>query len=468
MAKKIAISTLNARTIDILNVIRANASAEYQSLVPSVTQEKDIVKVGEILVGYPNLANQFLNALVNRIALVRIQSATFNNRFAVLKKGYLEFGETVEEIFVKLAQSLPYSAEKAEGRELKRYVPDVEAAFHTINWRVVYPVTIQNEDLKLAFLSVDGVGDLIGRIIEQVYTSADYDEYLLIKYMIIKAVAHGKMYPVPIDTSSLTNAAKAFRARSDGGEFMSSEYNEAGVMNTMPKDRQYIIMDTDFNAAFDVDVLSAAFNMSKAEYVGRRLLVDGFNTFDNARFAVIRAQSTYLEEVTAAELALMADVKAILVDERWFQIYDNLIEMKEKEVASGLYWNYFLHIWKTVSHSPFHEAIVFVANTADTTLPSTFTYKVGSKSLDGEGNVTLTLVPNTDTPTLETRAIRFVQTQDAVEELVAVQPYGALIFPASATSATIALTVGGQTYISSAAVAKTADVGDTITFAVSA
>ena len=55
MAKRIPITNLNARTVDIINTIRANASAEYQSLVPSVSQEKDIPKVGEVLFAYPAL-----------------------------------------------------------------------------------------------------------------------------------------------------------------------------------------------------------------------------------------------------------------------------------------------------------------------------------------------------------------------------------------------------------------------------
>ena len=62
MAKKIAVSTLNASTYDILNTIRANASYEYQSLVPEVSNVDDVRKVGDVLYGYPALANQFINA----------------------------------------------------------------------------------------------------------------------------------------------------------------------------------------------------------------------------------------------------------------------------------------------------------------------------------------------------------------------------------------------------------------------
>ena len=136
MPKRIAVTSLNARTIDILNTIRANASAEYQSLVPEITSENDIPRVGEVLYGYPAMANQFINALVNRIAAVRVKSATFNNAYAELKKGYLEFGETGEEVFVNIAKAREFSAEKAEAREFNRTLPDVRSAFHTMNWRL--------------------------------------------------------------------------------------------------------------------------------------------------------------------------------------------------------------------------------------------------------------------------------------------------------------------------------------------
>ena len=49
MAKRVAVTNLNASTIDILNTIRMNASYEYQSLVPAVTQAEDIPKVGEVI-----------------------------------------------------------------------------------------------------------------------------------------------------------------------------------------------------------------------------------------------------------------------------------------------------------------------------------------------------------------------------------------------------------------------------------
>ena len=435
MAHRIANSTLNASTIDILNVVRQNASLQYQSSIPIVTQATDIPKVGETIMGYPALANEFLNALVNRIALVRVNSATFNNPFAHLKKGYLEFGESVESIFVGIQKAMVYDPEKADARELKRYIPDVKAAFHVVNWRVLYPVTIEDDMLREAFLSLDGVTDLIGRIVDAIYTAAEYDEFLLMKYMIIKAVNAGKMYPVSVDVSDIKNAAIGFRGVSNLMPFMSNKYNAAHVRNTLPKSRQALFMDAMFNAQYDVNVLAAAFNMEKADFMGRLHLIDDFTTFDDERFDVIRSQSDGLESVTDAELSVMSNVLGVLIDEDWFQVYDNLNKFTEKYVASGLRWNYFYHTWKIISSSPYHNAIVFVKSTASTTAATSLTYKITDIDTDAAGNktVALQLYAATGAGALAERNYQFVQTEDFTEAGIAVQPYGSIIIPAAFT-----------------------------------
>lgn len=473
MAKRIANSTLNASTINILNVIRQNASLEYQQYVPSITQAQEIPKVGEVLLGYPALANQFVNALVNRIALVRVTSATFNNPYSRLKKGYLEYGETVEEIFTNIAKVFVFSEEKAEARELKRYLPDVKAAFHTINWKVLYPVTIEEESLRQAFLSIDGVQDMIARIVDTVYTAAEYDEFLLFKYLIIKAVNKGKMYPISVVTSDIKNAGIAFRGTSNLLKFMSDKYNEAGVKNTTPKDRQVIFLDAMFDAQYDVNVLASAFNMDKADFMGRLHLIDDFTTFDNDRWTVIRSESTGLESVTSTELGVMADVIGVFGDEDWFQIYDNLAKFAEKYVASGLRWNYFYHTWKTISTSPFSNMCVFVKSTASLGTPTAVVYKVTSVDTDGAGNkvVNMDVYSITGGTALTYNNMKLVQNQSATTYGVAVQPYGSLTIPSTATgtnSVNLDATDGVNTYRYARTITQLRALapGDTLTLSV--
>lgn len=450
MPKRVAVSTLNATTRDILNVIRQNAGLEYQNAVPVVEKEADIPRVGEIIFGSTSLSNQFLNALVNRIALVKARSATFNNPYEILKKGYLEYGESIEDIFVSLVNVQIYDEESAKAREFQRNFPDVKSVFYAINWRVVYPETINESDLNLAFLSNDGVTNLIAKMVDAIYTSSNYDEYLLFKYLIIKAVSHGKMYPVSIgDGTKTADAGVQFRGHSNMLPFMSSEYNEAGVKNTTPKDRQVIFMDAMFNAKYDIDVLAGAFNMDKAEFMGRLFLIDNFATFDNDRFTAIRKKSDGLEEVTQDELNLMKHVKAILIDEEWFQVYDKLNKFTEKYMASTMEWNYFYHVWKIVAYNPFANAIVFVDDTADVALPTNITAKIVGKTTADNATV-LTVEASVNGAKLSPNVAKFVQTKELVTSGIAVHEYGAYMIPANNSSQIqIVVENGGATYTNS-------------------
>lgn len=465
MARRIANTALNASTIDIMNVIRANAPYDYQQNVPLVNTAADIPKVGEVIYGTPAFANAFINALVNRIAIVRTQSATFNNPYSLMKKGYLEFGETVEDIFVGIAKAVDYSPEKAGAREFKRTFPDVRSAFHVMNWRVMYPVTIQDEDLKQAFLSIEGVQDLIAKIVDSVYTAAEYDEFLLFKYLLIKAISHGKMQPVSIGTGEdLSEAAVQFRGTSNLLPFMSATYNEAGVRTSTPKARQVIFMDALFNARFDVEVLASAFNMEKADFMGRLFLIDDWTSFDNERFEVIRANSDGIEEVTSTELALLSDVKAVILDDKWFQVYDNNNKFTEKYVASGLYWNYFYHVWKTVSNSPFANAVVFVTSSASVELPASFTVTISGK--DTTDVATVFTLDAGGAAGLDPHNVTFIQTAALTSAGIAVQKYGGLIVPEAQKSNDITLvaSIKGATYTASATMrASSKTVGSTLT-----
>ena len=467
MPKRIAMSTLNASTVDILNTIRANASSAYQNQVPKIAKSTEIPAVGDVLFGYPALANEFISALVNRIALVRVNSVTFNNEYAELKKGFLQMGETVEEVFINLTKAREFSPEKADARELKRSLPDVRSAFHAINWKVQYPLTIQYEDLRQAFTSPDGVTDLIAKLVASLNRSAEYDEYLLFKYLMIKAVTSGKIALVNIIPGNKADAAAKFRGISNKLTFVSPNYNASGVHTNSPRNDQYLFMDSTYNGEFDVNVLAAAFNMERADFLGHLKLVDDWSTFDNDRFDVIRANCDMIEEVTQDELALMAHVKAILVDKEWFQVYDNLATMSEANIASGLYWNYFYNVWKTVSSSPFSNAIAFLEIDGDVDLnepPVSITAKIISKDVRENATV-FTIKADTNNADVELYSVKFVQTEELTKKGIAVHPYGAVIIPASqvATKITLVGKIGNKTYTGQTQIDASSAVGVTVT-----
>lgn len=461
MAKRPAVSKLNASTLDILNVIRQNASQQYKDLIPDVTRSEDIPRVGDVMFGYPSLSNEFCEALMTRIAFVAIKSATFYNPYADLKKGYLMTGELIEDIFVNIAKVYAFHNDEAvEKRELATEKPDVRSAFYAINWRVQYKTSVSDEQLRTSFTSMDGVQDLINRIIEQIYVAERYDEFLLFKYLMIKGVNAGHMYPVNAGATT-ESAAIAFRGYSNLATFPKTQFNQEGVLNSVPRERQAIFMDSLYNAQFDVEQLASAFNMDKTTFFGNLYLIDDWTTFDNDRWAQIRAQGNQVDLVTPEELAVMGHVKAVLVDTDWFQCYDNLLQMTSTYVATNLTWNYFLTAFKTIAHSPFSNAIVFVDNEQAITLPTTIKANVTGVDTASVGTV-VTLEIQSEPSTINGGAPQFVQTQDATEKGIAVHKYGVYIFPPTATETTPTVIAGGKTYTAAGAMTTAVTVGTEI------
>lgn len=402
--KKVA--SLDAmNSADILNVTRAEIGGDYASMVPAVIKEGDLLPngriatkndalmslrgIGDTIMQYQPLQNAFLSALVNRIGKVIITSRLYENPWAGFKKGLLEYGETIEEIYVNLAKPYQFDPVAAETGVFKRRIPDVRAAFHTMNYQKFYPTTVSNDQLRQAFLSWQGITDLIGKIIEQMYTGANYDEFLVMKYLIAQMALQGKIYPVSIPAVTADNARTVTTemvtyARNLG--YMSSAYNQAGVTTYTDPRYLYMFLTTDISAIFDVEVLALSFNMSKAELLGRQVGIDGFGTFDEDRLALIFADDPYTTYTpfTDEEKATLASIKGLMVDESWFMIFDNYYNMTEIYNPEGLYWNYFYHVWKTFSVSPFSNAILFTeqtpAITSVTVTPGTATVSKGQSA----------------------------------------------------------------------------------------
>lgn len=395
MPVKPHIKTLTNSSVDILNAIRNSSTTNYKEYVPIATPNAESLReIGTIIMDSPNLQNEFLNALVNRIGRVIVTSKLYDNPLKMFKKGILEFGETIEEIFVNIAKPFQYDTSTSEQTVFKREMPDVRSSFHIMNYQKYYKVTIQNEQLRQAFLSWDGITNLIAKITESMYTSANYDEFQVIKYLLAKHIINGTMHTETIpDNLALEKKVSAIKAISNKFTFPRSDYNLAGVVNQTLKDNQYILVNADFEAEMSVEVLATAFNMNKAEFIGHEVLVDGFGDIDIDRLnKLFEGDNTYTE-LSQDELDALNKIPAVLVDENFFMIFDNLIKFTEIYNGEGLYWNYWLHTWKTFSVSPFANNTVFVPaipTVTDVTVsPSTVTLNKNS-SFTFTANVTTT------------------------------------------------------------------------------
>ena len=424
---------LKTTSVDILNAIRNSATANYRDYVPAAQPNQDSVReIGAVIMQYPALQNEFLTALINRIGRVMITSKMYSNPWSKFKKGVLEFGETIEEIFVNIAKPFEYDPAVAESKVFAREIPDVRAAFHILNYQKFYKATIQNEQLRQAFLSWQGITDLIAKIVDAMYTAANYDEFQTMKYLLARHILNGNLYPQQVSTVSTANMKAIIgtvKGISNKFEFMDTKYNLAGVANYSMKENQYIIVNADFDAVMDVEVLASAFNMDKADFMGHRVLIDSFGSLDTDRLNLIFKDDANYTPLTSAEIAALDAIPAVLVDEDWFMIFDNLYNFTEQYNGEGLYWNYWYHVWKTFSISPFANAVVFVPGarsiTSVSVSPATATVAAGQ---------TVLLTANVVTANFASKAVNWSISPET--EGVTIDPLGLLSVGADVDSGT--------------------------------
>ena len=431
MPTKPSTANLTAGAVDILNAIRNSATANYQNYVPAASQDLDSIReIGAVIMQFPVLQNEFLSALVNRIGRVMITSKMYSNPWAILKQGTLEFGETIEEIFVNIAKPFQYDPAVAESKVFAREIPDVRAAFHILNYQKFYKSTIQNDQLRQAFLSWQGITDLIAKIVDAMYTAAAYDEFQVMKYLLAKHILRGELYPVQVadvgsdpSATSYRSVVGSIKGISNNLTFMSDKYNLTGVANVSAKDDQFIIVNADFDASMDVEVLASAFNMSKADFMGHRVMIDSFGSLDTDRLALLFDSDDSYEALTSDEIAALDAVPAVLVDRSYFMIFDNLYNFTEQYNGEGLYWNYWYHVWKTFSVSPFANAVVFVP-----TAPGITSVTVTPDEVTATGGVTVQLTASVVTKGFASKAVDWTATIDGTSADI-VDIYGKVTIP---------------------------------------
>lgn len=323
---------------ELLNIIRDEASAQYQAIVPSA-DNSNIGEVGKGLETLQVIKNEFIDTLVERIALVIVKKKSLNNPLKKFKKGMMHLGHTIEEIFTDILKSKKYDAPDSEQTVFKREIPDTKVYFHHRNRQDFYKQTIQEDSLRGAFVNWGTFDNFLASIINAIYNSAEVDEYLYMMKLVNKAVKDGDFKAFEVEQKGESKQADALALL----EMMrtihsrltlpmgSRQFNKAGVHTVTDEQDVHILMLPETQASVDVNALASAFNMDKANFIGNRTLVDGFED---------------------------PDVLAVIIDKNWFMIYDQLQKMTNIYNPQGLYWNYNYHVWQVMSYSLLENAVV--------------------------------------------------------------------------------------------------------------
>jgi hypothetical protein len=323
-----------ADNITVLNTIWENGSTEYQARIPVATAG-NITAVGNAILNYTLARNEFLDALVNRISLVLVANKMAQNKLAVFKKGKLEYGMDIEEIFSDLITATHFDVDTAENEVFKRNMPNVSSIFHRVNREDVYKITIEEGQIKRAFLDPGGLGKLVTSIMNSLYSSDTYDEYILMKELVTQYNPQFKEVQGPkvVDQASALRFFHDVKQVSTDFTFMSRDYNAQGVMQRSEKNEQVLLLHKNVETYLSTELLAYVFNSRAVDFQTQVVILDDFGT--------------------------MGNTQAALVDKDWFMVYDKLFQSTSIYNPQGLYSNYWLHHHQILSTSQFQNAVKF-------------------------------------------------------------------------------------------------------------
>lgn len=326
---------------EMFNAIRSEASQSYKDNVPEATTY-NLTDVGNPILKYEAVGNEFISALVNKIVIQLIDNRLWRNPLGILKRDMMPLGSDVEDIHIN-----PVEAEEYDGTEtgmadlLKMHRPDVATVYYRLNRKEKYPLTIENDALRGAFTSWPKMENFLTGLVDSIYNGATIDEFKHTKALVSGAIAANQMIvqttPMPIDEATGKQFMKIMRGLSLNFTFPSSTYNsyatisggKARISFSAIED-QIILIRGDVASAVGVDVLSGLFNLNYGDYLTRQIIVDNFN--DDKTLAVI-------------------------ADRRAFVIMEQLRKFTTFYNGSSLNWQYFYHTWDLYSMSPFHNCV---------------------------------------------------------------------------------------------------------------
>jgi hypothetical protein len=373
----------------VLNAIRSTASSAYQSTVPMATAA-NIMDVGAAVLNAPTaIRNEFMTNLYNKVGLTLIDSPVVQNDFSFLKKGTLEYGQMIEDIYVGLAQSEPYVTGMHTGDTppdpfaIKKL--DSYSAFYSTILSRQYTVTRHLTDLKKAFHTGGGVEQFVAGMMNALVSAENFDDMRATIALIARQVEavqsvaafKGNIHLITDYNTKYGKSVTASTCFADQGfikyfanqlkkyskrmRHLRTDLNPAGVQQNLPQSKQRIMILEDVMVDFDTELLAGVYNMGKLE-IGAVDEIDAWYS--------IGADGTNPPVVSAEDITRKTDFTnatggstycvGVIYDQDMVKIYNKERVASDQANAKGNYWNMFMSLEDIYACSPYKNFVCFM------------------------------------------------------------------------------------------------------------
>ena len=363
-----------------LNKLREVSSDIFHQYVPIITDTTNIGEFASPILENPNVMNEFCENLLQRLVYTSFEIKYFRNPLQVLEGDRIPLGYSGQEIYTNPAKGRKFNTDDFAGL-LYKYESDTKVQYMVVNSDLQYPVTVSRHKLKQAFVSWEALDTYIDELSNSLYNGAYIDQYRFTKELVSSAYKSNSVQVEQISAPSTEALAKDFitKVRADFLNFQvpSTEYNGWAKVGgygrpittwTNPEDVVFLVRN-DIRAFIDVNVLASAFNMDKADLVGRILTVDNFDVYDD--------DGTKIFDGSA--------IVGMIADASWFRIKEQDMYFDEFYNANNRTWQYYLNVTRMYQYSLFANAKVYATALPSVTI-SELAFPESSITVDGAGD----------------------------------------------------------------------------------
>lgn len=290
-------------------------------------------------------ANQFISTLINKIVYTKVVRMRFSNPFAKYEGFPVEYGDTIENIFVELPKGYKFNKDATD--PFGKKVPEVKTLYATINYEMQYQSTIQDKLLRRAVKSQYGLMNLIENILAQLGTAKDLDAYQATIAMLNNEDLYADGFEEIDVSEEVTDTAiyKAITSKiiSVAHDFAlpATDNNALGVMNVSDKTDVLLVIKQSLLDHINLDYLAGVYNLSKTDLLDKIIPVRSFVVKDDDG-----------EDVGE-------DIDFVIMDANAFDIHTALEDGSSIYNPKGKYTNHFTNLWKIISFKYFYNARAF-------------------------------------------------------------------------------------------------------------
>ena len=328
----------------------------YHQYVPVVTESTTIGDFGAPILDTQNLdvLNDFVG-LLKKVVYTAVYNKTFNNPLAQLEGDRLPLGQFIEDVAINPSKARGFNVNDFAGI-LQKYEAEVATQYLSVNSDLQYCVTLTRDKIRNAFTSWDNLEALISGYINSLYNGAYVTRYNQAKGLPLSAFEKGaiKYEVITNPTDEATAKALVRKMRADYSKFQipSTKFNAwqdvkgegAFALKTWSDPQDIIVMiSADVEALLDVEVLASAFNMSKADFLGRVIVVDDFSQYDDDGKVAVDGSM----------------IKAMICDRSFFKIKTQDFAMDSWFNPNNRTWQYYLNDVRMVNYSLFANAKIY-------------------------------------------------------------------------------------------------------------